>query len=233
MNINETITVIKNKLSITYPASEDTSLINMFIDKIVSMFGNIENYFDVEYDFLKLNLYSKTNFNKFVAQTTNQYGDEKSIPEWLVGFSVNGSVNIVIPCIGKLEYMTKVAIHELVHLLSYKIQHKEKRVKLLDEGIACFLSNQMSEKRFLTIVDDYKQNSLHKIEDFCIYNGNEFGKRNGYAYSYMIMEFLNIQFGKEKIIYWLKYPEDFLKIVPTLETDFRQYLIDKINKNSR
>ena len=59
------------------------------------MFGNIENYFDVEYDFLKLNLYSKTNFKKFVAQTTTQYGDEKNIPEWLVGFSVNESVNIV------------------------------------------------------------------------------------------------------------------------------------------
>ncbi len=232
MNVNQTITVVKNKLSVTYPASEDTSLINMFIDKIISMFGNIQNYFDVEYDYLNLNLYSKTNFNKFVAQTTTQYGDKNNVPEWLVGFSVNESVSIIIPCIEKLEYMAKVAIHELVHLLSYKIQHKEKRVKLLDEGIACFLSNQMSEKRFLTIVDDYKQNSLRKIEDFCIYNGNEFGKINGYAYSYMIMEFLNMRFGKEKIIYWLKYPEDFLKIVPTLETDFRKYLIDRINKNN-
>lgn len=230
MNFNETITVVKNKLSITYPIQEDASLINMFIDKTISMFGNIENYFDVEYDYLKLNLYNKKDFNKFVAQTTLQYGDENSIPEWLVGFSVNESVNIVIPSIDRLEYMTKVAIHELVHLLSYKIQHKEKRVKLLDEGIACFLSNQMSEKRFLTIVEDYKQNSLRKIEDFCIYNGNEFGKLNGYAYSYMIMEFLNIQFGKEKIIYWLKYPEDFFNIVHEIETDFRQYLIDKINK---
>lgn len=232
MNDIETTTLIKSKLLITYPITVNISLINIFIDKIISMFGNIENYFDVEYDYLKLNLYTKTDFNKFVAQTTLQYGDENSIPEWLVGFSVDENVNLVIPSMDRIEYMTKVAIHELVHLLSYKIPHKEKRVKLLDEGIACFLSNQMSEKRFLTIVDDYKQNSLHKIEDFCIYNGNEFGKLNGYAYSYMIMEFLNIQFGKRKIIYWLKYPEDFLKIVPTLETDFRQYLIDKINKYS-
>ena len=126
--------------------------------------------------------------------------------------------------------MTKVAIHELVHLLSYKIEHKEKRVKLLDEGIACFLSNQMSDKRFETIIQDYNQDNLHKIEDFCIYNGNEFGKLNGYAYSYVIMEFLNLQFGKEKILYWLQYPEEFLKIVPTIENDFREYLINKINK---
>ena len=44
------------------------------------------------------------------------------------------------------------------------------------------------------------------------------------------MEFLNLQFGKEKILYWLQYPKEFLKVVPTIETDFREYLINKINK---
>ena len=88
----------------------------------------------------------------------------------------------------------------------------------------------MIEKRFETIIQDYNQDNLHKIKDFCIYNGNEFGKLNGYAYSYVIIEFLNLKFGKGKILYWLKYPEEFLKIVPTIETDFREYLINKFNK---
>lgn len=223
----------RGKLIINYNNYENTDLINTFINKIVTHFENIKDYFEVEYDSLELTLYSKIDFDEFVANTTSQFGSKGNIPNWLVGFSVEQGVHIVIPTPDKLDYMTKVAIHELVHLLSYKIQHKEKRVKLLDEGIACFLANQMSEKKFETIIQDYRQNTLHKIVDFCIYNGNEFGKLNGYAYSYVIMEFLNLQFGKEKIIYWLKYPEEFIKIVPTIEVDFRKYLADRINKWQR
>lgn len=223
-------TLKKGKLVINYKEYEDTDILKEFIDRIVYHFEDIKDYFNVEYNSLELTLYSKTDFNEFVANTTSQYGSKENIPSWLVGFSINQGVHIVIPTADRLEYMTKVAIHELVHLLSYKIEHKEKRVKLLDEGIACFLSHQMSEKRFETIIQDYNQNALHKIADFCIYNGNEFGKLNGYAYSYVIMEFLNLQFGKEKILYWLKYPEEFLKVVPTIETDFREYLINKFNK---
>lgn len=218
-----------NKLVFNYNTIYNSDIINKFIDKIVSQFKNIEEFFNVESTSLQLTLYSKTEFNEFVANATSQYGNKDNIPDWLVGFSINQGVHIVIPTQDKLDYMTKVAIHELVHLLSYKIEHKQKRVKLLDEGIACFLANQMSEKRFETIIQDYKQNSLNKIQDFCIYNGNEFAKLNGYAYSYIIMEFLNMKFGKGKILYWLQYPEDFLKFVLTIEADFRKYLIDKIN----
>ena len=218
----------KDKLIIKYRSCENTTFIETFIDKIFYNFINIKDFFNVEYDFLELTLHSKSDFDEFVANTTSQYGTKANIPSWLVGFTINQGVHIVIPTIDRLEYMTKVAIHELVHLLSYKIGHKEKRVKLLDEGIACFLSHQMSEKRFETIIQDYNQDSLHKIEDFCIHNGNEFAKLNGYAYSYVIMEFLNLKFGKEKILYWLKYPDKFLKIVPTIEEDFREYLINKL-----
>lgn len=223
-------TLKRDKLVINYKEYEETNILKDFIDKIVYNFQYIKDYFNVEYDSLELTLYSKTDFDEFVANTTSQYGAKENIPSWLVGFSINQGVHIVIPTADRLEYMTKVAIHELVHLLSSKIEHKEKRVKLLDEGIACFLSHQMSEKRFETIIQDYNPDNLHKIKDFCIYNGNEFGKLNGYAYSYVIMEFLNLQFGKEKILYWLKYPEEFLKNVPVIENDFREYLINKINK---
>ena len=214
----------KDKLLIYYKESDNTDMLKAFIEKIVDRFDDIKDYFNVKYDFLELTLHSKPDFDEFVASTTSQYGSKENIPNWLVGFSVNQGVHIVIPTEDKIEYMTKVAIHELTHLLSYKIEHKEKRVKLLDEGIATFLANQMSDKRFETIVEDFNNGNLHKIEDFCIYNGNEFGKLNGYAYSYVIMEFLNQKFGKEKILYWLKYPEDFLKIVPQIELEFKQYL---------
>ena len=222
---------LKNdKLIIYYKESDNTDTLKAFIDKISSRFEDIKDYFGVEYNFLELTLCSKSEFDEFVVSTASMYGSKEDVPNWLVGFSINQGVHVVIPREDKLEYMTKVAIHELTHLLSYKIEHKEKRVKLLDEGIATFLANQMSYKRFETIVEDYNNGNLHKIEDFCIYNGNEFGKLNGYAYSYVIMEFLNQKFGKERIVYWLKYPKEFLKMVPQIELEFKEYLKNKINK---
>lgn len=81
-----------------------------------------------------------------------------------------------------LDYMSKVTIHELVHAFAYKIDSNGKRVKVLDEGVGAYLAGQMSEKRFATIIEDYKNNVKRSIIDFFIYNGNEFSKIKGYAY---------------------------------------------------
>lgn len=219
----------KGKLIFYFSESADIAIIHKIIDKVVASFSTIENYFKVDFNLAEVTLHSKENFDEFVASHTSQFGNKDNIPSWLVGFSINEGVHIVVPAQDKIDYMVKVTIHELVHFLAYKIPHKEKRVKLLDEGIACFLAGQMSAKRFDSIKQDYFNNALHKISDFCIYNGNEFGKLNGYAYSYYMMDFLNEQFGKEKIIHWLKYPEEFLNLVPNIENEFRQFLISKIN----
>lgn len=219
----------KDKLIFHYAESEDIEIIHEIIDKVASSFSDVENYFKVDFNLAEVTLYSKENFDEFVAGTTSQFGNKDNIPSWLVGFSINQGVHIVVPTRDKIDYMVKVTTHELVHFLAYKVPHKEKRVKALDEGIACFLAGQMSAKRFESIKQDYSNNTLHKISDFCIYNGNEFGKLNGYAYSYFIMEFLNAQFGKEKIIHWLKHPDEFLNLVPNIENEFREFLISKIN----
>lgn len=223
------LSIKKDNLLFYYEESADISIIHEIIYKVATKFNGVEDYFKVDFNLAEVTLHSKENFDEFVASTTSQFGNKDNIPSWLVGFSVNEGVHIVIPTRDKIDYMVKVTIHELVHFLAYKIPHKEKRVKLLDEGIACFLAGQMSDKRLESIKQDYFNNTLHKISDFCIYNGNEFGKLNGYAYSYFIMEFLNMQFGKEKILHWLKYPEEFLNIVPSIENGFRQFLINKIN----
>lgn len=124
--------------------------------------------------------------------------------------------------------MIQITMHELVHLLTFKLDISVLPPKLLTEGIATYLSNQMNDAKFNKIVQDYTNNSLKKISDFIIYNGNEFANLNGYAYSYFVFSFLNKVYSKEKIMYYLKNPDRFINDVPNLEQGFNEYIVQTI-----
>ena len=230
LSAKDMIVIKKDKFVISYLNNCNLELTNKFIESMMLSFKDVHNFFNINYDNVEIILYTKEDFNKFIAKTTPEYGCEENIPNWLVGFSVDYKIHLVVPTEGTLEYMTKVATHEFVHYIAEQIPHTNYRVKLLDEGIACFLAHQMSDKTFQTIVQDCTNNSLHSIMDFCIYDGNEFARLNGYAYSYVIMEFLIDKFGKEKILYWLQNPDNFLNAINTLEEDFKKFLTQKINE---
>ena len=96
MSIN-ICTLKKDKLIIYYKGTDYTDILKVFINKIGCRFEDIKDYFNVEYDLLELTLHSKPDFDEFVASTTSQYGSKENIPNWLVGFSINQGVHIVIP----------------------------------------------------------------------------------------------------------------------------------------
>lgn len=68
-----------NKLVFNYNTIYNSDIINKFIDKIVSQFQYIEEFFNVEYSSLQLTLYSKPEFNEFVANATSLYGNKDNI----------------------------------------------------------------------------------------------------------------------------------------------------------
>lgn len=111
-----------------------------------------------------------------VKAESNQYKNI-DVPNWLVGFSTFKKVFVVIPTIETLNELYKVALHEIVHLISYKLGIKHKRIKLLDEGLAIFLSNQYAGKTFTPWVNAYLKNNLPQVSDFCTYDGIEFAKK--------------------------------------------------------
>lgn len=165
-----------DKVTITCNENIDIKLFDLFCDKVMNNFNCIDEWFNLNYKNLSLSLVSKNNLNLIVKKESIQYKNI-DVPDWLVGFSNSKEVWVVLPTAATLEELYKVAIHELVHLISYKLDTSNKRIKLLDEGIAVFLSNQYAGKIYTPWVNAYLKNNLPKVSYFCTYDGIEFSKK--------------------------------------------------------
>ena len=151
-------------------------IFDLFCEKVSNNFNDISNWFNVKYGELSLTLVSKNEMDLIVKEKSLQYRN-KDIPSWLDGFSNFEEAWVVIPKAENFDETCKVALHELTHLVSYKLSTSQKRIKLLDEGIAIFLSNQYEGKRYTPWVNAYLKNELPKVSDFCTYDGIEFSKK--------------------------------------------------------
>jgi len=216
--------IMLQDITFVYTENVDEKLVEMLARRTADKFVNVRKFFKECVCELKVNVCTKQELNKIVATYTTVYGDENNIPKWVTGFWANHDVYVAILTEKDIEYLSKVAVHELVHLLSNKIEHNEKRPKLLQEGLAVYLSKQMSENRFKTIVNDYENNKLHKLSEYINCNGLEFANLNGYNYSYFAMEYLFNNYGTEKILNWLGHPEEFVNEIINLDDDFDKYI---------
>jgi len=223
--------IVVQNITFVYTKNVDKELVKILAKKVASKIYLVREFFDGNIDNLELNICTKTELNKIVALSTSVYGEENNVPQWVTGFCSNQKVYIAMLNEKDMEYLSKVAVHELVHLLSDKIEHKERRPKLLQEGIATYLSGQMSENRVKKIINDYTNKKLHKLSEYINFNGLEFANHNGYNYSYFAMEYLVKEYGKEKILYWLEYPADFVKVISELDDKFDKYLRGIIENN--
>ena len=151
-------------------------IFELFCEKVINSFNYIDNWLNVKYDELSLTLVSKHEMDLIVKEKSLQYKN-MDVPDWLDGFSNFEEAWVVIPKVENFNETCKVALHELTHLVSYKLDTSQKRIKLLDEGIAVFLSNQYEGKRYTPWVNAYLKNELPKVSDFCTYDGIEFSKR--------------------------------------------------------
>ena len=170
--------MVKNndKLTIICDETIDKNVFDLFYDKLKVDYINVKDWFGTKYDSLSLTLVSKNNLNLIVQEKSEQY-QNKHVPDWLVGFSNFEEVWVVIPTSETLNELVKVALHELIHLMSYSLGITYKRVKILDEGIAVFLSNQYKGKIYTPWVNAYLNKKLPKVSDLCTYDGIEFSEK--------------------------------------------------------
>lgn len=133
-----------------------------------------------------------------------------------------------IPEEDTFDELCRVALHEVVHLVSFQLTGAGNRLKVLDEGIAVYLSNQYEGKIYTTWVNDYFRNELPKVSDFCTYSNVEFAKRKGYQHVHMIIEFLLEVYGKERFLEWLINAEKFINQIQEIDEKFNQYIIEII-----
>jgi hypothetical protein len=121
-----------------------------------------------------------------------------------------------------------VALHEITHLISYKLDKANKRLKILDEGIAVYLSNQYEGKTLTPWVNAYHKGNMPKISDFCTYSSIEFANKKGYQFAYCIIEFLIITYGKATFLEWLQNSNAFLSNIDEIDETFGEYITKKI-----
>lgn len=215
------------KLIINCEEELDIDLFNCFCSNIEKNFLDIETFFNIEHGQLELTLVSKNNLDNIVKNVSIQYKN-KDVPYWLVGFSTFKKVWVIIPDTKNVEELSKVALHELVHLISYKLNTKNKRLKLLDEGLAVFLSKQYEGKHYTPWINSYFKNTLPHISDFCTYDGIEFANKKGYYYSYCIVDFLINSYGKDTFLKWLQNPNEFIKEIQKLDEAFERHILNEI-----
>ena len=216
---------IINKVTFYYDSSNIVeSVLNEFFSIFKKDFSNINSFFDINCTpQIPIYIVTKTELDIFVKNTSSQYKN-CDVPKWLDGFSTSKSIHILTPNSDNMNEMVKVALHETVHFIIYQIELKQPPLKVLDEGLAIYLSQQNTQKSFNLIVNEYLANQLKNLSDFCIYDTIKFAQLKGYQYSYYIAEFLILNYSKNDYINWLKNPNYFLKQLPILDIKFRDHI---------
>ncbi len=216
---------IINKVTFYYESSNiEESVLNDFFYIFKKDFSNINSFFDITCTpQIPIYIVTKTELDIFVKNTSSQYKN-CDVPKWLDGFSTSKSIHILTPNSDNMNGMVKVALHETVHFIIYQMELEQPPLKVLDEGLAIYLSQQNTSKSFNLIVNEYLANQLKNLSDFCIYDTIKFAQLKGYQYSYYITEFLILNYSKNDYINWLKNPNNFLKRLPSLDIKFRDHI---------
>lgn len=218
-----------DKFIIKCDDSIDKSIFDFFCKSIENEFKHIDSFFNIDYPCLNISLVSKAELDLIVKKESIQLKN-KNIPSWLVGFSTFKQAYIVIPTSETVSELYKVALHEIVHLISYQLGTKQKRLKLLDEGIAIFLSNQYAGKVYTPWVNAYLDNTLPHVSDFCVYDGLEFANKKGYRFSHCIIEYLIKKYGTKLFLNWLQDPSEFIEKLHEIDKDFEKYIVKEIER---
>lgn len=123
------------------------------------------------------------------------------------------------------------AVHEFVHIIVNKINDNTPR--WLNEGIACYEAKDNNENWIIKTVENGLVNNiiptfkdLDTGEDF-----ETFFKRNGYQYSYTIVESIIKLFGYDKLRKLIKSPNSFVEIFGITEDELQDKWNDYIKEN--
>lgn len=123
------------------------------------------------------------------------------------------------------------AVHEFVHIIVNKINKDIPR--WLNEGIACYEAKDNNENWIIeTVRDGLVNNILPTFKDLDTGNDFEtFFKRNGYQYSYTIIESIIKLFGYDKLRDLIKTPNSFMEIFGVTENELQHKWIEYIKVN--
>ena len=117
-------------------------------------------------------------------------------PPWHIGDSHNGNIMMVSPytpvSVHTHDSILMATLHELVHSIVFHINPNLSY--FWDNGLATYLSGQTPEDGTLTNMPVPTMEQMHTD------NGLVFGNMGGYAFSYDYIEFLEKNYGWDKVV---------------------------------
>ena len=127
--------------------------------------------------------------------------------------------------------VVNTAVHEFVHIVVNKIN--ENTPRWLNEGIACYEAKDNNENWIRqTVKKGLVNNMLPTFNDLDTGNDFEtFFKRNGYQYSYTIVESIVEKFGYDKLYNLIKSPNSFVDIFGITKEQLQYKWIEYIKIN--
>jgi hypothetical protein len=151
-------------------------------------------------------------------------------PEWVRGGLGTGKIVIASPLNpppgSEFYNVLNSAVHEFVHIIVNKIN--ENTPRWLNEGIACYEAKDNNENWIInTVKNGLLNNTLPTFKDLDTGEDFEtFFNRNGYQYSYIIVESIIKLYGYDKLHNLIKAPNCFVEIFGTTEEELQDKWIE-------
>lgn len=218
------------KLNIISNIKDKENILNVFIEKLQETFKyrKIEDFFNFKEDYiLDIFFNTKEELDCYILKNSTSY--KEKVPHWVSGFTNEKCIHLVYPESKNIDEFVKTALHEIVHLLLYKIDIEGIRIILLEEGLAYYLANQMTTGRFKKLKDDYL--IRRKIlKEFINCSSEEFANNNGYFYGFFLIKFIKNYYSNNKILFYITNPKSFLNDIDMLQEKFDKFMISEFDK---
>jgi hypothetical protein len=156
-------------------------------------------------------------------------------PDWIRGGLGVDKIVIASPLNpppgSAFDNVLNTAVHEFVHIIINKIN--EDTPRWLNEGIACFEAKDNDENWIRkTVKNGLVSNMIPTFKDLDTGEDFEtFFKRNGYQYSYTIIETIIEEFGYDKLYKLINAPDNFVNIFDLTECQLQNKWIEYIERN--
>lgn len=156
-------------------------------------------------------------------------------PDWVVGAAAVNELKMVSPLnpgkVHTYESLMQAIVHELVHAAVLNVREQKGLLglpKWLNEGYAFYEADQINEEMRKAVKLTSQKNASPSWVQLDRASTAEFGEMNGYAYSATIIEFLVGKYGFEKLVKFIKQPEDIESIYGTTKEDLEGLWLEYI-----
>ena len=202
-------------------------------DKDIKVLNDLEK--TLNKNFLELSNIMQTNFSDKIAVII--YPDIKEFhkainfedaPDWVVGAAGKNELKMVSPLnpgrVHDYESLIKSIVHELCHsvVINMREQGQVGLPKWLDEGFAFYYAEQLTEENKRDLLKGAKQSDIPSWKSLNNAGTAEFGDKNGYVFSALIVDFLINNYGYDTIRKLILQPNDFQTIFGLSELELER-----------